>query len=130
MSGSWKTPSSAPLPWVPGLFSASRICHPTCTIPPQNASRKKMKSCPSRNWSAARFFNVRLVCAHPSGWLRERACWRGAIRKNCGNLWKRDGLKEINSRQLKVESKEDENARKKNERRILVRQTTLLLPPL
>jgi hypothetical protein len=23
-----------------------------------------------------------------SSWGRERTCWRGGIRKNCGNLWK------------------------------------------
>src|SRR5216683_2873806 len=47
-------------------------------------------------------------------WPRERVCGRGGIRENCGNLWKSQRPKEVNSpckvgifdRQLKVKSKD------------------------
>jgi len=32
-----------------------------------------------------------------TSWPRERVCERGGIRKNCGNLWKRQRPKAVNS---------------------------------
>jgi len=34
-----------------------------------------------------------------SSWGRERVCGRGWIRKNCGNLWKVFGLRELEESQ-------------------------------
>src|SRR6266487_1293700 len=39
-------------------------------------------------------------------WPRERVCGRGAIRENCGNRWKSQRPKEVDSRKSKVESKD------------------------